>query len=279
MFFKTYSGVAVSLTMSVALAAFPVQAQDYQVRAGDTLIDIARNQLGAAARWRDLCDLNRDQLEDCDRILAGMTIRLGQSQPVAVAPAPSVPVQQTAPSEPDVAANQLPNTSLRGAVTGPLGDGGQLPDDWFFFSAGGAQATLVVLDVTNDWIDVQISQTENAGIVFLGFTKRGSYVATTNDQVWTLAVDMAVLEDDGSGHWQVNLQGSQWAAQDASSSLGAFVFTANLPLGPELQPFVGSAVMTSPDVAFLQSDIRFVSSGPWTATYRIGVPVMVREQR
>lgn len=280
-----------SFAAGAAFLAFPLQAQDYTVRAGDTLLGIARSELGSAARWRELCEINRDRLEDCDLIFAGMTLRLAPAQGTetvtgagpegsTAAPAPvaeDAPASQTQPVAPVQATNMLPNDSLSGARVGTLGDGGSLPDDWFFFDAGGAEATLSVLDVTQDWIDLQITQTGDSGTVFLGFTRRGAYVATTPDQVWTLAVDMAVLSDDGSDNWQANLQGSQWAAQDASSSLGAFVFAADLPLDATLQPYVGSAVTSSADVAFLQADIRFVSAGPWTATYRIGVPTLVKE--
>lgn len=272
--------------LSAALIATQAHAQEYQVRAGDTLMDIARDQLGSAARWRELCALNRDRLDDCNLIMTGMTLRLGPEEIIEASPAPDAAQAveeppavevELAPASADQATNMLPNDSLNGASVGMIGDGGSLPDDWFFFTAGGAAATLSVSDVTSEWIDLQITQTGESGTVFLGFTRRGAYVPTTPGQTLTLAVDMAVLEDDGSGNWQANLQGSQWAAQDAPSSLGAFVFAADLPLDRNLQPFTGSAVMSSPDVAYLQADIRFVSSGPWTATYRIGVPALIAD--
>lgn len=289
------------LLLGAALVAFPLQAQEYQVRAGDTLMDIARAQLGSAARWRELCEINRDRLDDCNLILTGMTLRLAPSppEPSRAEPDPSAPVAPerisepeatgaqpapvdpapVSPPEPATAENHLPNDSLRGAVPGTIGDGGQLPDDWFFFTQGDAQASIAILEISDEWLDVEIAQTGDSGIVFLGFTRRGGFVATQPGQVWTLAVEMAVLQDDASGAWRANLQGSQWAAQDASSSLGAFVFAADLPLGPDLQQFLGSAVMTHPDVNYFQADIRFVSTGPWTATFRIGIPSVVAEPR
>ena len=57
--------------LMVVLSSIPLQAEEYQVQAGDTLMSIACTELGSAALWRDLCELNRDRLDDCDRILAG----------------------------------------------------------------------------------------------------------------------------------------------------------------------------------------------------------------
>jgi nucleoid-associated protein YgaU len=49
----------------------------YTVEQGDTLMDIARRQLGKASRWAEILELNRDKLgEDHDYLLPGMQLAL-----------------------------------------------------------------------------------------------------------------------------------------------------------------------------------------------------------
>lgn len=265
--------------LSAALIATQAQAQEYQVRSGDTLMGIARNQLGSAARWRELCEINRDRLEDCNLILTGMMLRLGPVQEVESPPAAQAapaaeepPAAQVVaePAAPPGAANMLPNDSSRGARVGALGDGGSLPFHWNLFFGSGAAGSASVVDVTPDWIDLRITQTGEQGTVFVQFARSGSFVETTPGQGWQLTADLAVIEQDGTGNWQANLAGSQRRGDD--SSLGAFVFAGDLPLGPELATFSGTAETNSPDAALVNPDLRIVSSGPWTATFRIGVP-------
>ena len=42
------------------IAATPVSAELLHVRAGETLVSIARDRLGYSSMWRDICDLNRE---------------------------------------------------------------------------------------------------------------------------------------------------------------------------------------------------------------------------
>jgi nucleoid-associated protein YgaU len=54
----------------------------YVVESGDTLMDIARRQLGKAARWGELYELNRDRLgEDHDYLTPGMELLLPEPSP------------------------------------------------------------------------------------------------------------------------------------------------------------------------------------------------------
>jgi nucleoid-associated protein YgaU len=49
----------------------------YTVEQGDTLIDIARRQLGKSSRWAEILELNRDKLgEDHDYLLPGMQLAM-----------------------------------------------------------------------------------------------------------------------------------------------------------------------------------------------------------
>ncbi len=48
----------------------------YTVRRGDTLSSIAKRELGDADRWPEIFDLNRDVIEDPDRIFPGQVLVL-----------------------------------------------------------------------------------------------------------------------------------------------------------------------------------------------------------
>lgn len=48
----------------------------YQIRSGDRYISIARDQLGDAARWSEIHELNKDKFPDPGRIRAGVRIKL-----------------------------------------------------------------------------------------------------------------------------------------------------------------------------------------------------------
>ncbi|NEX45850.1 LysM peptidoglycan-binding domain-containing protein [Rhodobacter sp. ETT8] len=77
---------------------------------GDSLGSIARSQLGDANRWRELCTLN--ELENCDLLRPGQTIRLPQT---AAAAAPEAPVEaepETAPPAPETAEAIAPAPDL-----------------------------------------------------------------------------------------------------------------------------------------------------------------------
>jgi nucleoid-associated protein YgaU len=48
----------------------------YQVRKNDRYVSIAREQLGDAARWREIHQLNKDKFPDPQRIREGVRIKL-----------------------------------------------------------------------------------------------------------------------------------------------------------------------------------------------------------
>jgi nucleoid-associated protein YgaU len=48
----------------------------YTVKAGDTLSEIARDQLGSAGAYMKIFELNKDQLSDPDKIKPGQVLRL-----------------------------------------------------------------------------------------------------------------------------------------------------------------------------------------------------------
>ena len=51
-------------------------ARIYVVQPGDCLWTIARQELGGGLRWVEIYDANRDQIQDPDRIQAGMELEL-----------------------------------------------------------------------------------------------------------------------------------------------------------------------------------------------------------
>lgn len=70
----------------------------YTVRPGDSLTKIAQAVLGDAGRWRDIYNLNTDQISNPDVIHAGMVLKLpnGANTPApAPAPAPDLPFNIT----------------------------------------------------------------------------------------------------------------------------------------------------------------------------------------
>jgi nucleoid-associated protein YgaU len=56
-----------------APAAAPAQ-RTHTVAKGDTLSAIAQREYGAASRWREIYEANRDQISDPDRIQPGQVL-------------------------------------------------------------------------------------------------------------------------------------------------------------------------------------------------------------
>ena len=54
----------------------PTAGTTYVVGPGDSLIKIARNVLGDASRWKEIYEMNRDELDSPDLIVPGMKLRL-----------------------------------------------------------------------------------------------------------------------------------------------------------------------------------------------------------
>ena len=65
-------GAGTAATRSTA----PAAGRTYTVKAGDTLSEIARDQLGSASAYMKIFELNKDQLSDPDKIKPGQVLRL-----------------------------------------------------------------------------------------------------------------------------------------------------------------------------------------------------------
>lgn len=72
--------------LSPATGQAAAQPRTYTVKAGDTLMSIARELWGDASRWREILDLNADQVKEPNRIYPGQVLRLGGEAPRAAAP-------------------------------------------------------------------------------------------------------------------------------------------------------------------------------------------------
>ncbi len=69
----------------------------YTVQPGDTLSGIARKTLGDGNRWREIYELNRDQISNPNLIHPGMVLKLPGSS--GLAPAPTTPPTTGSPSD------------------------------------------------------------------------------------------------------------------------------------------------------------------------------------
>jgi len=51
-----------------------VSTKEYIVKKGDTLSSIAKNELGRATRWKYLYEINKDRINDPNKLKAGTKI-------------------------------------------------------------------------------------------------------------------------------------------------------------------------------------------------------------
>ena len=80
------------------LPVAPPNAKTHTVRAGETLIAIARAELGATTRWNDIWDLNRATLPDPNRLRPGQVLTLPQAHAAPAKPGePEAKPQKSAP--------------------------------------------------------------------------------------------------------------------------------------------------------------------------------------
>ncbi|HBN07639.1 MAG TPA: hypothetical protein DD435_02980 [Cyanobacteria bacterium UBA8530] len=76
----------------------PSSASSYSVRQGDSLWKIATATLGNGARWKEIWELNKDQITDPNRVFPGMVLKM----PGAATPeTPAAPAAPSKPAEPE----------------------------------------------------------------------------------------------------------------------------------------------------------------------------------
>jgi len=102
-----------------AVAAVP--SPTYQVCRGDSLWAIAEKHLGSGFRWKEIYDLNRDQIHDPDYIDIGWTLTL-PADAIGLPVAAAVPPLQNAPVEPPVEPEQPAAPTTIPTPTTPMTD-------------------------------------------------------------------------------------------------------------------------------------------------------------
>lgn len=75
----------VKAALSYLFLAASCSAQSITVQTGDTLSRIAQRELGDASLWVDLCNLNSEQLPDCDKLKVGSSLQLSEALPTKMA--------------------------------------------------------------------------------------------------------------------------------------------------------------------------------------------------
>ena len=100
-----------ALLMATAMAVSPpapapAQVPVHEVTPGESLSLIAQCELGDANRWTELLELNRDQIDNPDIIVAGWKLVLPEEgtgdcpvRPAVPAPAPTVQASASAPAQ------------------------------------------------------------------------------------------------------------------------------------------------------------------------------------
>lgn len=91
-------------------------AANYTVQQGDSLSKIARAQLGSADRWREIWEINRQQIADPNLILPGQVLTM----PGGAKPAPSQPASPP-PASGSILARFTPN-EVASSLGAPLGN-------------------------------------------------------------------------------------------------------------------------------------------------------------
>jgi nucleoid-associated protein YgaU len=70
------TSLADKVEKKMAEMAAKKEAKMYVVQPGDSLSKIAKEKLGDAARWPEIFELNKDQIEDPNLIQVGQELRL-----------------------------------------------------------------------------------------------------------------------------------------------------------------------------------------------------------
>lgn len=247
-------------------------AQEYVVQPGDTLMGIANAELGSSTRWRTICDLNADVIIDCDRILPGTVLRLSEaivrSEPAGPARAP---VAEAAPESFATVVSLLAATSTEGAVPGALGAEGALPLGWRLGFWGEAEGIAEVVAVTEEYVDLRITQTGEGGAVSLQFrSPDGTYFPAEAGQEFWFSVDLALIDGALGTNDIPRLGGTE--RSETGSTLRSVAFESVVDLSLDLAGFGGTATVEDAEVRFINPDFRIISLGSWEAMFRIGVP-------
>ena len=73
---EVVADIQVNAPVPAAVGTSGAAARSYTVKSGDTLSQIAKEQLGSAGAYMKIFELNKDQLTDPDKIKPGQVLRL-----------------------------------------------------------------------------------------------------------------------------------------------------------------------------------------------------------
>lgn len=139
-----------ALLMATAMAVSPpppapAQVPVHEVTPGESLSLIAQCELGDANRWTELLELNQDQVDNPDIIVAGWKLVLPEEgtgdcpvRPAVVAPAPAVQANAAAPAPAPAPASASEPAAPAPAAPRPV----QAPTPAPQQSAGGGLASI-----------------------------------------------------------------------------------------------------------------------------------------
>ena len=122
---KKICALSVTAALSLALAA-PAAAADYTVQRGDSLWEIAREQLGDGTRWGELYAANRDTVRDPSLIYAGQVLKIPGS---GEGTAPSAPAEETMPAVESTTRTEKALALIRTFATGDTETAARLLDE------------------------------------------------------------------------------------------------------------------------------------------------------
>ncbi len=117
---------------TAAALPFATVSQTVTVVRGDSLSSIAARELGSAARWPDLCELNRELLNDnCDLVVEGSVLRLSEDVPLDQTSRPSDADDHEidAAAQTDAAEDATGSVAGADSSEGAHADGGEQPAD------------------------------------------------------------------------------------------------------------------------------------------------------
>lgn len=162
--------------------------------------------------------------------------------------------------------NTLPRSNTGGAALGVIGSGGALPTGWTSNHASGSAGAFEVVAVGDNHVDVQITQTGTTGLAIIGFN--ATSLATVAGDVRAFGLDLAIIA--GSIDGTVEMRASIRDGADSGISSETFG-DALVPTGT-LQRFERTRTINTVGAVQARYDVRFLNTGTWTATFRLGLP-------
>lgn len=162
--------------------------------------------------------------------------------------------------------NLLPNNGTEGAVPGVVGNGGIAPTGWSILHAGGSAGVSAITAITDEYIDVEVTQTGTSGSVLFVFNSTS--LAAVKDDERAFSLGLALL--GGSVAGSIQLRAS--IRDGADMAVTSEAFGANLSLTETVQQFDRAHTITTASAVQARYDLRINNSAAWTATFRISRP-------